>query len=177
MKSTKKCATARAPVPGSAPFRPSATEPSNAAPAHPPVLLDFRCSGASDARAARSFGCTSYGGTSPYAVTTLELVVALGSSSSGRFHRKSSTFSAICRCFLKGKYGFFLLCCRSVFEVMALALAFCSLCETTFPYREFARNGVRDMISKAREKQVGVPQRQLINFSRSRSHKSATNHM
>ncbi|KAL1381583.1 hypothetical protein pipiens_013354 [Culex pipiens pipiens] len=34
-----------------------------------------------------------------------------------------------------------------------LPLFFDGLCETTFPYREFARNGVRDMISKAREKQ------------------------
>ncbi|XP_039444731.1 parkin coregulated gene protein homolog [Culex pipiens pallens] len=35
-----------------------------------------------------------------------------------------------------------------------LPLFFDGLCETTFPYREFARNGVRDMISKAREKQL-----------------------
>ncbi|EDS45369.1 conserved hypothetical protein [Culex quinquefasciatus] len=37
-----------------------------------------------------------------------------------------------------------------------LPLFFEGLCETTFPYREFARNGVRDMISKAREKQPSI---------------------
>ncbi|XP_029712614.2 parkin coregulated gene protein [Aedes albopictus] len=35
-----------------------------------------------------------------------------------------------------------------------LPLFFDGLCETTFPYREFARNGIRDMIAVAKEKQL-----------------------
>ncbi|XP_055526062.1 parkin coregulated gene protein-like [Wyeomyia smithii] len=35
-----------------------------------------------------------------------------------------------------------------------LPLFFDGLCESTFPYREFARNGVRDMIAAAKEKQL-----------------------
>ncbi|XP_062562186.1 parkin coregulated gene protein-like [Armigeres subalbatus] len=35
-----------------------------------------------------------------------------------------------------------------------LPLFFDGLCESTFPYREFARNGVRDMIAVAKERQL-----------------------
>ncbi|XP_065088886.1 parkin coregulated gene protein-like [Ochlerotatus camptorhynchus] len=35
-----------------------------------------------------------------------------------------------------------------------LPLFFDGLCETAFPYREFARNGIRDMIAVAKEKQL-----------------------
>ncbi|XP_021693783.1 parkin coregulated gene protein homolog [Aedes aegypti] len=35
-----------------------------------------------------------------------------------------------------------------------LPLFFDGLCETTFPYREFSRNGIRDMIAVAKERQL-----------------------